>query len=223
MPRTRIKFCGITRPADAAQAARLGADAIGMVLSPGLRRSVSVETARQIIGALPAFVTAVGLFVDVDAAEILRVAGAVGLGYVQLHGDETPESVAALEGLRVFKAVAVRPASLLDDLARWREEIARQKLDNLAALILDSATGGSGLENDWAAIGEAIEGGAANGLPPLIAAGGLTPKNVGAVIRAIRPWAVDVSSGVESEVGIKSARAMGEFAAAVWRAGAAEP
>jgi phosphoribosylanthranilate isomerase len=223
MPRTRIKFCGITRASDAAEAARLGADAIGMVLSPGLRRSVTVETARQIIGALPAFVTAVGLFVDVDAAEILRVAGAVGLGYVQLHGDETPESVAALEGLRVIKAVAVRPASLLDDLARWREAVARQKLDNLAALILDSATGGSGLENDWAAIGEAIEGGAGKGLPPLIAAGGLTPKNVGAVIRTIRPWAVDVSSGVESEVGIKSARMMAEFAAAVWRAGAAEP
>jgi phosphoribosylanthranilate isomerase len=202
MPRTRIKICGITRVTDAADAARLGADA----------------TARQIIAALPAFVTPVGLFVDADAQAILQTARDVGLRHVQLHGSETAETVAALNGLRVIKALAVRPASLVDDLAAWRDAIAQQNLQNLVGLILDSAVGGSGVENDWTAIRGAMASGAVKGLPPLIAAGGLTPRNVAAVIRTIRPWAVDVSSGVESGPGIKSEELMAEFVAAVGEA-----
>jgi phosphoribosylanthranilate isomerase len=215
MPRTRIKICGITRVTDAADAARLGADAIGLVLSSGMRRSVSIETARQIIAALPAFVTPVGLFVDADPQAILQTARDVGLHHVQLHGNETAQAVAALKGLRVIKALAVRPASLVDDLAAWRDAIAQQNLQNLVGLILDSAIGGSGVENDWTAINAALSAGAGKGLPPLIAAGGLTPRNVATVVRTIRPWSVDVSSGVESAPGIKSEKLMAEFVVAV--------
>jgi phosphoribosylanthranilate isomerase len=218
MPRTRIKICGITRPADAAEAAYLGADAIGLVLSPGMRRSVSAETATQIIAALPAFVTPVGLFVDAAPQTILQIARDLGLRHVQLHGNETATDVAALKGLRVIKAIAVRSTSLEDDLATWRSAIPQQKLENLAGLILDSAIGGSGIENDWTAIGTALAAGAGKGLPPLIAAGGLTPRNVATVVRKIHPWAVDVSSGVESEPGIKSDKLMAEFLAAVTEA-----
>src|ERR1700722_1039548 len=103
MSRTRIKICGITRAQDAVAAARLGADAIGMVLTPGLRRSVSIDNAKQILAALPPFVTPVGLFVDAPPAEVAQTVAILRLRHVQLHGHETPDDVAALAGLRVIK------------------------------------------------------------------------------------------------------------------------
>src|SRR5258706_2143623 len=105
MTRTRIKICGVMRPQDAAAAARAGADAIGMVFDPKARRCISVERAREILREVPAFVTAVGLFVDQSVEEIKEIAGAVGISCVQLHGGEMPEVVAELREFRVLKAL----------------------------------------------------------------------------------------------------------------------
>src|SRR3954462_10051953 len=105
MPRTRIKICGVTRPQDAVAAARAGADAIGMVFYPKARRCISIERGREILRALPAFVTPVALFVDQDVEEVRHTAVSLGVRHVQLHGDESPADVAALGEFAVLKAL----------------------------------------------------------------------------------------------------------------------
>jgi phosphoribosylanthranilate isomerase len=212
MQRTRIKFCGITRPEDAAAAAAAGADAIGLVFYPHSDRFVSVARARAILAALPPFVTPVALFVDASAAEVTDVAGQLRLTTVQLHGDEPPDMVARLGGLHVVKAIRARPAALVGAIAPWR-------FVPIAALLLETAgtqePGGTGVANDWAGLAEARRAGLLDGLPPLIAAGGLTPETVGGVVRALRPFGVDVSSGIEQARGIKSVERMAALAGAV--------
>ncbi|HEX4124174.1 MAG TPA: hypothetical protein VHY37_05550, partial [Tepidisphaeraceae bacterium] len=175
----------------------------------------------KILAALPPFVTPVGLFVDADAAEIRAVAGQLGLRHVQLHGNESPQTIADLRPLTVLKALPARPASLINDMAHWRDAIAQLGLSHLRGLILESPpsptseTGGTGVANDWHAIAAAQRAGAFEGLPPTIAAGGLTPENVADVIRLLRPWAVDVSSGVEQAKREKSKGRIADFLAAV--------
>jgi len=219
MHRTRIKFCGMMRPRDAAEAARAGVDAIGLVFYPAAARRVSVDQAKQIIAALPPFVTPVGLFVDAPPDEIRDVSKHLNLRHVQLHGDESPAVVEALPNVTVIKAIRVSRDGLDQTLSTWRAAIHELKLNHLAALLMETARtaapGGTGVENDWAAIAAAQQRGAFDGLPPLIAAGGLTPENVGDVVRRLRPWAVDVSSGVESSRGVKSLEKMTSFMAAV--------
>ena len=210
--RTRIKFCGVTRPQDAAAAAAAGADAIGMVFYRRSGRCVTVDQAWAIVAAVPPFVTPVGLFVDAPATEVIDVASRVGLGTVQLHGDEPPDVVAALPGLRVIKALKGHRASLPALLDRWRGV-------PVAALLLDTAEGsepgGTGIANDWAGLLAIRQAGGFDGLPPLIVAGGLTVESVGGVVRQLRPFAVDVSSGIEQARGIKSIEKMTAFAKAV--------
>jgi phosphoribosylanthranilate isomerase len=222
MHRTRIKFCGMMRPADAADAARAGADAIGLVFYSAAPRRVSVDQAKQIIAALPPFVTPVGLFVDSPPDEMRDVTKHLNLRHVQLHGDEPPQVVEALPNLSIIKAIRVTKDGLDQTLAAWRAAIDELQLNHLAGLLMETAhtaaPGGTGIENDWATIAAAQKRGAFDGLPPLIAAGGLTPANVGEVVRQLRPWAVDVSSGVESSRGIKSMEKMTAFVAAVHRA-----
>jgi phosphoribosylanthranilate isomerase len=214
MSRTRVKICGICRVEDALAAAALGADAIGLILHPAAGRFVPRELAEKIIAALPPFVTPVGLFVDAPPAEIRSVTAALGLQTVQLHGNESPQTVAELRPLAVLKALPVRAAAFLDDLAKWRKA-------DLHGLILESPpspgaeTGGTGIANDWQTIAAARQSGALAGLPPIIAAGGLTAQTVGDVIRTLRPWAVDVSSGVESGRREKSKEKIAAFIAAV--------
>jgi phosphoribosylanthranilate isomerase len=217
MQRTRIKICGITRPDDAACAACAGADAIGMVLHAPVKRRITVEQAEKILAVLPPFVTPVGLFVDCPTAEILRIATRLGISHVQLHGHESPKDVAAIAPLRVVKAVRVG-ANVESELKSWRTPIS-----NLIGLILETAgtaqAGGTGVANDWAAIKRLQAAGNFNELPPLIAAGGLNPDNVADVVREIRPWAVDVSSGVEAGVvGEKSPEEIIAFVRAVRQA-----
>src|SRR5688572_31963033 len=118
-PRTRIKICGVCRPEDAALAARAGADAIGMVFHPPSPRRIDTERAREVMAALPPFVTPVGLFVDADLETVREQARQLGLQYVQLHGDETPEQVAALSPLMVIKAVRVERGRFIGVLDRW--------------------------------------------------------------------------------------------------------
>lgn len=189
MIRVRVKICGVMSPEIAAVAAEAGADAIGLVFAPS-RRRVSIEHASAIVGALPPFVAAVGVFVDSPADEVEAIARGLPLDGVQLHGDEPPEMCAWLQhqGIRVIKAVPV--ADRVDEalLSRYRKASAVMldtKVDGLA--------GGSGRSFDW----EVARG--TSGRFPIVLSGGLTPDNVGRALDIVRPYGVDVSSGVETD------------------------
>jgi phosphoribosylanthranilate isomerase len=214
--RTRVKICGVRRPADAAFAAKVGADAVGFVLHAASPRNVSLDIARQILAVLPPFVTPVGLFVDETIPTIKRITGEIGLRHIQLNGDESPEFVANLAPLRVIKAVRVEREKFAETLTIWTD--AAKKSSHLCGLVLEPAhtgvAGGSGVANDWEVAAKAIA--TFDTLPPIIAAGGLNASNVAEAIRAIHPYAVDVSSGVEDGVkGEKSIEKMRAFVDAV--------
>jgi phosphoribosylanthranilate isomerase len=194
-----VKICGITSVEDALAAAAAGADAVGIVLHPASPRNVPPELAERIVSALPPFMTPVGIFVDAPAEHMSQVARRLGLRHVQLNGREGPEVVREV-GLAVIKALRVERGTFERALDGWRGAVQQLGLRNLAGLVLETAgtaePGGTGVPNDWEAIaGVARRGGF--GSLRVIAAGGLTPQTVAAVVRAIRPWAVDVSSGVE--------------------------
>lgn len=197
--RTRIKICGVTRPEDALAAANCGADAIGLVFYPGSARNVALDRAAEVASVLPPFVTSVGLFVDPEASWVRQVLARVPLDLLQFHGQE-PESFCAGFGRPYIKAMAVAPGSDLLQSARL--------FHNARGVLFDAhvpgAHGGTGVTADWSAI--------PSNLPlPVILAGGLTPENVGAAIRTVRPWAVDVSSGVELAKGIKDHTKLAAF------------
>jgi phosphoribosylanthranilate isomerase len=203
----RVKICGITRLEDALAAAELGADALGFNLWPGSRRHLRPEAAREIASRLPPFVTAVGVFVNQGPAEVLRLAAAAGVAALQLHGDEAPGDCEGL-GLPVIKSFRVAGPADLAAVSAYRAA---------AAVLLDSRSegfGGSGRAFDWELARQA------RGPKPLILAGGLTPENVAEAVRAVRPWAVDVASGVESSPGIKDRERMARFIRAAREAGA---
>jgi phosphoribosylanthranilate isomerase len=191
MPRTRVKICGLTRPDDAQAAAAAGADAIGLVFYAKSPRAVDIAQARAVLAALPPFVTSVGLFVDAPAALVAEVLRMVPLDLLQFHGDEPPEHCVAF-GRPWVKAVRVRPGL---DLAGEAGRYAGAR-----ALLLDAYSpgipGGTGEAFDWALIPPALR-------PRIILAGGLTPDNVADAIGRVRPYAVDVSGGVEAARGIK--------------------
>jgi phosphoribosylanthranilate isomerase len=208
VPRPRIKIDGVMRPQDAVAAAEAGADAVGMIFYPKARRCIDAKTAADILRALPAFVTPLAVFVDQEVDYIRRITNELHIRHVQLHGHEEPDVVAALRDYTVLKSIKASAATLRAELDTWRESIASLALHNLKAFILETPVagvpGGSGVENDWAAIEAAQRAGAFVGLPPIIAAGGLRPENVADVVRRLRPYAVDVSSGVEETFGEKS-------------------
>ena len=189
--RTRVKICGVTRAEDALAASRAGADAIGFVFYAPSPRNVSVATAREIVKSVPAFVSSVGLFVDADREAVAYARAQVPLDLLQFHGDEPPEFCAQF-GAPYIKAVRMRPEVSLLEYAR-RYEHAR-------ALLLDTfvpgAQGGTGRRFDWTLIPAHLP-------LPIVLSGGLDPENVEGAIRCVRPWAVDVSSGVEAAKGIK--------------------
>lgn len=188
--RTRVKICGITRIDDGLAAANAGADAIGLIFWPGTPRRVEFDQARAIVAALPAFVTVVGLFVDPQPAAVHAALTAVALDVLQFHGDEPPALCAGF-GRPYIKAIPVRPdLDLLQYASRYGD--ARALLFD--AFQPDGMPGGMGRTFDWSALASRLATGLAR---PLIISGGLTPHNVGAAIGALRPWAVDVSSGVE--------------------------
>lgn len=217
MPRTRVKICGVMRPDDAVAAARAGADAIGMVFYPQAKRCIAPEVAREIVHALPAFVTPVALFVDQDVEEIKGLAASLSIRHIQLHGHESPATVAALREFTVLKALRAARETLAAELAFWREATESLELANLQGFVLETpgaAPGGTGVENDWEAIAALQQARTFERLPPLIAAGGLTAENVASVVRRIRPYAVDVSSGVESSFGQKSCDKISAFISA---------
>jgi phosphoribosylanthranilate isomerase len=199
--RTRIKICGITRPEDGLAAAKAGADAVGFVFYDKSPRAVSPTQAQAISAALPAFVTRVGLFVNADAAHVNAVLGAVALDLLQFHGDESPEYCQQF-GRPYVKALRMKPGVDL---------VAALKMYSSAQGILVDAWheqqfGGTGAVFDWALLGSPT-----GGSSRLILAGGLHAENVADAIRQVQPWAVDVSSGVESAPGIKSADLIARF------------
>jgi phosphoribosylanthranilate isomerase len=205
MMRTRVKICGVTRIEDAIAAAEAGADAIGLVFWPGSPRCVRREQARAISAALPAFVTTVGLFVDPTLEQVREVLGALSLDLLQFHGDESP-ALCGDFGRPYIKAVPVRPeVDLLQYAARYPAAL---------GLLFDAyhpggMPGGKGVTFDWSKLPQPLTDPMSR---RLILSGGLTPQNVTAAVRALRPWAVDVSSGVEAadadgtpQRGVKSA------------------
>jgi phosphoribosylanthranilate isomerase len=188
--RTRVKICGITRVADGLAAARAGADAIGLVFWPGTPRFVEVGQARAIADALPPLVTRVGLFVDPTEAEVRAILEAVPLDVLQFHGAEAP-TLCRASGRPYLKAIHMKDGVDLVEFATL--------YDDASGFIFDShwpgdLPGGTGRAFDWSRLSPAVQ----SRLPaPTILSGGLDADNVVAAIRAVQPWAVDVSSGVE--------------------------
>ena len=219
MVRTRVKICGICRPEDAIAAASAGADAIGVVLDPTAGRYVAPAEAVKILEAVPPMVTTVGLFVNASADEIKRTLSILLFSAVQLHGDESPSLVADLKPIHVIKAIHLEPGDAAT-LQKWRNAIRDLQLTNLIGFIVESARptgprGGTGVASDFAGLREMQEAGHFADLPPIIVAGGLMPENVGDVVRLLHPYAVDVSSGVESVRRQKSAGKIDVFIQAV--------
>jgi len=203
--RTRVKICGITREEDALEAVRLGADAIGLVFCPASPRVVSVEQAEAILEGLPPFVTVTGLFVDESPERIEAILERLPIDLLQFHGHESPDACAAFRRPWI-KAIRMRESI---DLARLGEAYA-----SASGLLLDTyragVPGGTGETFDW----DLIPPERASGI---ILAGGLNPDNVEQAIRRVRPYAVDVSGGVEAAKGIKDAAKMAAFIAGVKR------
>lgn len=205
--RTRVKICGITRLEDALAAVELGADALGFVFHKPSPRFIEPEKAGEIISGIPRLVTTVGVFVDYPAGELRRIVAAIGLDRAQLSGDETPDYCRNL-GNSYIKAFRLSSAA---DLEKIRE------YDTGGDILLDSyvkgVPGGTGATFDWEWAAMARSHGR------VILAGGLKPENVGEAIRVAAPYAVDVSSGVESAPGVKDYGKLQEFFKAVSIAG----
>ena len=194
----RVKICGITNLEDALIAVEAGADALGFVFFPGSPRFIAPEQAADIIRQLPPFVQMVGLFVNEEPAIVNSVADQSGLDLVQLHGEESPDYCCAVRR-RIIKAFRVKDSSSLEEMTNYR----------VAACLLDAwspeARGGTGTTFSWDIAAKAAASQA------IILAGGLTPDNVARAMAAVKPYAVDVSSGVESAPGKKDAALVRAF------------
>jgi phosphoribosylanthranilate isomerase len=199
MKRTRVKICGLTRDADLAAAVETGADAVGLVFFAPSPRAVEVEQARRLREALPPFVTSVGLFVDASPAFVRRVLESVPLDLLQFHGAESPEYCDAFSRPWI-KAIRMRAGTDPATLAA--------RYSRAAGLLLDTydpaAVGGTGRRFDWELVPDQLA-------PRIILAGGLNPENVADAVRRVRPYAVDVSGGVESAKGVKDRAKMEAF------------
>ena len=199
--RVRIKVCGLTRPEDAVAAEAVGADALGVIFAAGSKRRVDVAQARRVLEPVGPFVARVGVFVDASVDEVLEAVRGARLGVVQLHGREDAATVAEIaRHVPVVRAVRWRPGF---DSAAYGEE-------PIAALLVDGPEPGSGHVFDWEAAAPALARG-----PRWLLAGGLTPANVAAAVARLRPYGVDVASGVESAPGVKDPALLRAFVAAV--------
>jgi len=211
LQKVRIKIEGLRDARQAMKVAQMGADAIGMVFADS-PRWVSPQQARAIVDILPPWVATIGVFVNSDAETINRVIQRTGIGYVQLHGDEPPEMVGQVQA-PVIKAFRVRDASWLDEVRGWIDACESRR--NLAAVLLDafdkSARGGTGKQFNWDLVADARAAGALAGLDPIILAGGLEASCVARAIDAVKPWAVDVASGVEKAPGVKDMEKVADF------------
>ena len=199
MTAVRVKICGITRVEDALAAAAAGADAIGLVFYAKSPRAVGIEQARAIIAALPPFVTTVGLFVDIEHDELQRILASVPLDLLQFHGDESPEQCER-SNRPYIKALRVKAG---DDIAAQVNRYPGAK-GILLDTYVEGVPGGTGEAFDWSLVPEGLS-------KPVILAGGLHAENVAAAVARVRPYAVDVSGGVEASKGIKDAERVEAF------------
>ena len=199
----KVKVCGIKEPEDARVAADAGADAIGLIFAESPRK-VGVELAREIAAALPEGVLKVGVFVDAEPDEVLRIAREVGLDYAQLHGDEGPEAVAKIRsgGLGVIKALRVRDTASLREMVRYDTDFF------LLDAYSEKARGGTGTRFDWG-LAKAVRG-CAN----ILVSGGLGPENVREAIEFFEPYGVDASSSLEEKPGKKNDERVRRFVSA---------
>lgn len=197
--RTRVKICGFTRVKEAVDAAHLGVDAIGLVFYAPSSRNVEIEQAIKIVAALPAFTSVVALFVDEQEARIREVLAQVNIDCLQFHGDEAPEAC-RIYGKRYIKAVSMKSGTDITALAKQYHDASGLLLD---AYHLDEK-GGTGSQFDWALIPQSCT-------LPIILAGGLEASNAVQAIQMVKPYALDVSSGVEVKKGIKDSLKMAAF------------
>jgi phosphoribosylanthranilate isomerase len=197
--RTRVKICGFTRIEDAVEAANLGVDAIGLVFYPPSPRHVEIEQAIQIVNALPAFTTVVALFVDEQEARIREILQRVPIDCLQFHGDE-PAKTCRIYGKRYIKAVSMKDNIDIQALTL--------EYHDADGLLLDAyhpdAKGGTGSQFDWALIPQHCT-------LPIILAGGLDETNAKLAVQTVRPYALDISSGVELTKGVKDSLKMAAF------------
>ena len=197
--RTRVKICGFTRVEDAVYAAHLGVDAIGLVFYPPSPRHVEIEQAVKIVNALPAFTSVVALFVDEQEERIREVLARISIDCIQFHGDE-PAEACRVYGKRYIKAVRMRDDIDIGALAL--------RYHDAAGLLLDAyhpgAKGGTGNQFDWELIPKQC-------ILPVILAGGLDETNARQAVKTVRPYALDVSSGVEAKKGVKDSLKMAAF------------
>lgn len=208
LPDVRVKICGLTCVEDAIACAESGADWIGLNFHRPSPRCITAEVAAEILSVLPDRVTAVGVFVDRPPAEVAGIADRLGLGVVQLHGQEPLEDLAALRGLRVIRAFRLRTAegwSHITDFLSRAEALGHPPEGVLVDAYVPGLPGGTGMVIDHSLLD------ARPPLPRLILAGGLTAENVGERIARARPWMVDVASGVESSPGRKDTAAVAAF------------
>lgn len=211
--RTRIKICGLTRPQDVQSAIEAGADAVGFVFYPKSPRYIAAAAAGQLIAQIPPFVTAVGLFVNPTLEEVQALIAQAPISLLQFHGDETPELCAAIAQAvqRPFiRAIRVKEGMQPADLLKYESDY-RAASTLFTGLLLDTYTdsyGGSGKGFDWSLIPENIA-------PRVVLSGGLSAQNATDAVLGVRPYAVDISSGVEQDKGIKDAAKIRAFIAAV--------
>ena len=195
---TKVKICGITNHRDADSAVTLGADALGFIFAKSPRQ-VSVKAAREISRSVGPWVATVGVFVNESAENILRIASECHLSAIQLHGDETPGFLAKLSGCKLIKAFRVAEPKDLKDIKNYKAD----------AYLFDTKVsgvyGGSGKSFDWKILR------LKQALQPYILSGGLNPKNVRSAVRMLKPYGVDVSSGVEKSPGKKDLKLVKEF------------
>ena len=214
--RTRIKICGLTRQEDVEAVVHAGADALGFVFYPGSPRFVTPEKAAALSASVPAFVSTVGLFVNADCRDVEKAARQAHLSLLQFHGDESPEAcheAALAAGLPFIRVFRVKPDTTPDDLLQY-ERIYRNASPFFKGLLLDTWTdayGGAGRVFDWSLVSKEIG-------PRVVLSGGLSAQNVAGAIARLRPFAVDVSSGVEAARGIKDAVKIHAFIRAVRKA-----
>jgi len=200
---TRVKICGMTRLEDAELAVSLGASAVGFVLWAQSPRAVSVEGARDIARALPPLVARVGVFVNEDPRRVAEIVREIGLDAVQLHGDERVDDYRTV-GARLIRAVTLDHDGAEDEAAALAPDVTP-----LVDAHDRARRGGTGRTADW------DRAAAVAARRPILLAGGLTPANVAEAVRRVRPWGVDVASGVEERPGVKSAQKLREFFAGV--------
>lgn len=200
--RPRVKICGITRQSDAALAVSLGADAIGFVFWAGSPRAISPAVASEIQATLPPLVTRVGVFVNMPPEEVRCIVRLAQIDVVQLHGDEEPRDYEEA-GRRILKVASLRTPADADAVVDWPAHVTP-----LVDAVDASRRGGTGRVADWTL---AVRVAAAR---PILLAGGLTAANIQTALAVVRPWGVDVSSGVEDAPGIKSPIRLREFFAA---------